>query len=250
MTMNVDEISGESGPMMLDMGTQMSACREMRVSFEGVPAESSEKGQDITLTQLYPTRVYQRHSGLSQASTDISTSQVIDAVNESRDFIDQRLGETRDELKEGFETTARVCEIVAGAIAEESAKLEASIAKTVAASSEELRSEFKSAQEGLHLRLKALGVEIEALRTSTSQQYVIGELERLKSIELTCEQTKARLDQIEAAWAERRIQGSAEQQQDRSEYTNDATESCRDQSNNGRRTECTAAEECRCAQHV
>lgn len=47
-----------------------------------------------------------------------------------------------------------------------------------------------------------------------------------------------------------RIQGSAEQQQDRSEYTNDATESCRDQSNNGRRTECTAAEECRCAQHV
>ncbi|KAF4740085.1 hypothetical protein FOZ63_030623 [Perkinsus olseni] len=195
--MHINEAVDEDNPMMLDMGTQMSACRggcdsaETLKIHEGSEAEAKPKGKDSAGQAI----------SLSQASTDISTSQVIEAVNESRDFIDQRLGEAHNELKNDIEAAAR--EIVAEAMAEESAKLKASFTQVVAESSAELRSEFKAAQEKLHLRLKALGIEIEAIHTCAQQQDVMRELDRLKGIEITCEETKSRLDQIETTWAER-----------------------------------------------
>ncbi|KAF4682265.1 hypothetical protein FOZ60_010800 [Perkinsus olseni] len=196
--MHINEAVDEDNPMMLDMGTQMSACRGGYDSVEGLnegsvapDAKPKEKGKDAAGQDM----------SLSQASTDISTSQVIEAVNESRDFIDQRLGEAHNELKNDIEAAAR--EIVAEAVAEESAKLKASFTQVVADSSAELRSEFKAAQEKLHLRLKALGIEIEAIHTTARQQDVMRELDRLKGIEITCEETKSRLNQIETTWAER-----------------------------------------------
>ncbi|KAF4651235.1 hypothetical protein FOL46_000419 [Perkinsus olseni] len=196
--MHINEAADEDNPMMLDMGTQMSACRGGYDSVESLnegsvapDAKPKEKGKDAAGQDM----------SLSQASTDISTSQVIEAVNESRDFIDQRLGEAHNELKNDIEAAAR--EIVAEAMAEESAKLKASFTQVVADSSAELRSEFRAAQEKLHLRLKALGIEIEAIHTTARQPDVMRELDRLKGIEITCEETKSRLDQIETTWAER-----------------------------------------------
>ncbi|KAF4719511.1 hypothetical protein FOZ63_008606, partial [Perkinsus olseni] len=195
--MHTNEAADEDNPMMLDMGTQMSACRggydsaETLEIHEGSVAGAKPKGKDSAGQAI----------SLSQASTDISTSQVIEAVNESRDFIDQRLGEAHNALKNDIEAAAR--EIVAEAMAEESAKLKASFTQVVADSSAELRSEFKAAQEKLHLRLKALGIEIAAIHTSAQQQHVMRELDRLKGIAITCEETKSRLKQIETTWAER-----------------------------------------------
>ncbi|KAF4685805.1 hypothetical protein FOZ60_006079 [Perkinsus olseni] len=193
--MHINEAVDEDNPMMLDMGTQMSACRGGCDSAETLKIhEGSEAGGQAEREGF-------SRSSHNQASTDISTSQVIEAVNESRDFIDQRLGEAHNELKNDIEAAAR--EIVAEAMAEESAKLKASFTQVVAESSAELRSEFKAAQEKLHLRLKALGIEIEAIHTCAQQQDVMRELDRLKGIEITCEETKSRLDQIETTWAER-----------------------------------------------
>ncbi|KAF4732388.1 hypothetical protein FOZ62_015035 [Perkinsus olseni] len=82
----------------------MSACRggcdsaETLKIHEGSEAEAKPKGKDSAGQAI----------SLSQASTDISTSQVIEAVNESRDFIDQRLGEAHNELKNDIEAAARV----------------------------------------------------------------------------------------------------------------------------------------------
>ncbi|KAF4669669.1 hypothetical protein FOL47_002415 [Perkinsus chesapeaki] len=172
-------------PMKLDMGTQMSACRG---NFD---EDEDDEGKLDGKEGI----------SLSQASTEVSFSQVLDAVNESRAFIDQRLGEAHLKFKDTFEVATRA--IVGEVVAQECAKLKAEMARSINDSKQELWQEMRSIQEGLDTELKDLGVKVEVVRRISDHEDILHELAKLVGIEESCRETKERLDQMEKAWIER-----------------------------------------------